>query len=446
MKKLLYGFICILFFVLLSSACTPADISDDDVIGSGGFTTVPREIKRMDYTKEESAEILNKTDKFTLSDDFIAHVPKSLNYISSYTISYPAAHSGQETFNEFMEAFEYFFPNHQYDDKYMLVRLSADGEYRYSNEYDADGNLIDPSFSDPQFKEDFLSGKVYNFWILYYNESDKETDDNKVCMAFTAPLGADYFTVNKGVTRKIMYQRGLDEIYRVSDNLTLSDWYATEKVFEPEDELPPDSDKRFVLQDGKEISVKEAAAFFENYLNSVKTTTDPMFKNKVVSVTPYRFFDDNTYILHFQNTEVYNEIPFDSTQSGTTNVGGAPRYGMCLNYGVMSYTDDVDYFYGDPVARRVRDETEITDFVSFEEAVAIAAEKLTDYTDFRIDSADLVYCPEMAVNIDTQEEMAYSHTIPAWRFDLYNPNDGLNYICYVSAADGSFWYHKTRNQ
>lgn len=454
MKKNHCKLTCILLCLLMSSACINNDDTQTDAPAvTDIITTEHHDIERTDYTTEEAAEILNKIDKFTASDELIANVPKSLSYISSFELGLPAIAGPQESYDEFMSAFEYLFPGHQYDENCMYAELYTGDQFQYKYDFktDAEGNIISTAapFADPNFRKDFFAGKVDNFFVLHYEDDmpyngESINIENLVCMVARTPLGGDLFMVNKGISRKVMYERGLDNSYGVSDNLLLGAWYAAEGVFEPEDKLSPNSEERFILQDGKEISVKDAVSFFENYLNSMKFSCDPMLKTEVVSVTPYRFFDDDTYILYFQNTISYDGVPFDSIVSGTSVSGpAATKYERPLDYGVMALTDDVDYFYGNPLSHLVKNEQELTDTVSFEEAVLIAAEALTDYIDFIVNRVDLVYCAGQVQN-NVSVEASYQLVDPAWRFTLYNSNDALNYICYVDMADGSFTYYTTR--
>ena len=73
------------------------------------------------------------------------------------------------------------------------------------------------------------------------------------------------------------------------------------RYYECVSSLFPDSTESFTLLDGKEISIKDAVAFYENYINSIPVTEPPVFKIHVDQVDVFRL-DDEHYALKLINS------------------------------------------------------------------------------------------------------------------------------------------------
>ena len=82
--------------------------------------------------------------------------------------------------------------------------------------------------------------------------------------------------------------------------------------------------------------------------------------------------------------------------------------------------------------------------VSFENALKCCADNLSDYADWELKSAELVYCAGNGKKAQPPyQDMEYDVS-PCYKFVLYNANDNLCYSAYINAISGMFVrYYKT---
>ena len=371
------------------------------------------------YSREEVADIIARFPNMKLSDSVYLLAPKEIDHVSTFNSSTSPQLSPEKEIEEFRNIFSFFFPDHEFDEECFYAV--------------ADGNNADPddpgtrfhSLSDKNNLEAYLNGTLGDpeyMRHLMYTEKNKPKG-NSVSLYYRSPFGNDFSKFNKGVLDKFKAALAGNTEYYASEDVNPGRYY------ECVSSLFPDSTESFTLLDGKEISIKDAVAFYENYINSIPVTEPPVFKIHVDQVDVFRL-DDEHYALKLINSRMYDNIPFDYIWDGV-NAGS----GRDMSYGVMVETDDVDYTYSTFSSHCGFDETQYTEIVPLEKALETASEELTDYVCFEVERVELVYRwnDEMSGKGVGEDR---NPTYPSWKFTLYNPNDGIYRDAFVDALSG----------
>lgn len=443
MKKI----IIILAFLLLLTACgTSADFSsessetaecvdgDDQTDIKQTNTAVSEECNTSEeqpltnhenaivyYSREEVADIVARFPHMKLSDSVYLLAPKEIDHVSTFNSSTAPQLSPEEEIEEFRNIFSFFFPDHEFDEECFYAYAVTDG----NNAAPDDPVTRFHSLSDKDNLEAYLNGTLGDpeyIHHLMYTEKNKPKESS-VSLYYRSPFGNDFSKFNKGVLDKFEAALAGNTEYYASEDVNPGRYY------ECVSSLFPDSTESFTLLDGKEISIKDAVAFYENYINSIPVTEPPVFKIHVDRVDVFRL-DDEHYALKLINSRMYDNIPFDYIWDGV-NAGS----GRDMSYGVMVETDDVDYTYSTFSSHRGFDETQYTEIVPLEKALRTASEELTDYVCFEVERVELVYRWNDEMNgKDVGEDR--NPTYPSWKFTLYNPNDGIYRDAFVDALSG----------
>lgn len=417
-KSLLFLTGIALLFALTACGNSGAENSgmESDPANSGALN---HDNPRVDYTSEEIAAIIDKMPNLKISDElFFADVPKEIDHVSTFYCGTTAQLTPEESLDEFIEVFEYLFPNHEMD---------KDCLYYYGIFDDHSDDRLHLLYENNNY-ELYMKGILENYYF-YYSEEGKESESS-VQASIRSPFGSDICMFNKGVCNKIAAnQNGRAEYYAYEH-------FLPAEYFEYVGDFCPDSGKTFPLIGG-EISIKDAVDFFEEYIGDLPCRIDPYYSIHVNSVQVYKVRED-LYCYYFVTSKSYDGIAFDSVDSG--NRGG--RNNRDLGFGVVVKTDDVDHIYASFKTATVMEEEQFTDIIPFENAVKTVSEKMTDYTDFVVEFAKLVYCTGDNISGSWQLGETKQPVFPAWKFLLFNPNDNVYYTCYVNALDGSFEYYK----
>lgn len=420
-----FGIILEIIIIFGLTACQSAENSDTDLSESyNGSVELPiineyieHNNPKINYTKEEIIDIVNENSKFKASEDIIADVPKSIGHVSSFYCGTTPQLSAKEGIEDFRAAFSCLFPNHEFDENcFYYVGPNSTIENEGDN-YKTVGEKYD----------ELISGEE-EAYLFFYNESGTDKEE-RVALTLRSPFGSDITTVNKGQAHKIAYQMGLTSSYG-------SDIFTPSRYFTYVGSYSPDSEEVFKLSD-REISIKDAVAFFENYVNNLPCSITSYFSVHVNDVQVYKVKDD-LYCYNYTTSKIYDRIPFDYAVSGSH--GG--RGNRDLGIGEMIKSDDVDFIYGTFKTATVMEEKQYTEIIPFEKAVTITSDKMTDYVDFEVKSAQLVYCTDDDVGGSGRLGETRNPVFPAWKLTLYNPNDNCNYSCYVNVLNGEFESYK----
>ncbi len=400
------------------------DISDMNILfAPWDSAEINHDNPRIDYTQEEAAELINKMPNLTASDGIHVNAPKSIDHVSTFYLGGIEPLPVEEGIENFKEAFSYLFPGHEFDEECFYYNGgSSDIEY----ETDEKGNItkISRFFNKIKDKYQQLVSGEEEMMLFIYNEDFSDKKD-KVNLVARSPFGNDISIVNKGVANRIAQN---------NDYTKVDELFYASSYFRFVKSCDPDSEEKVKLLNG-EISVKDAAAFYEEYINNIPCYINQFFTMNVNKVDIYNVNDDLN-CLYFTTSAKYNSIPFDGAESFATGerTQRTPKY---LGYGHMISTDDVDGFYGAFKLDTVVDETQYKEHVSLKRALEIVSEEMTGHIDFKVESVRFVYCFNDSISGYNFSEVRRP-TFPAWKMELYNENDGLEYTCYVNALSEDY--------
>ncbi len=393
-------------------------VTIDDVTAPDPVAPVVFDNGREDYTDEEAAKCFEQFDNFTVSEDFYAEVPKHLDHVSYMITDYPntsASLSNEEQLKDFLEAFKYIFPDKEFDPELMYL-AATNGIYKLLyKHYDEFANKA------------YCDWEPYNnFPSFMYGDANFRTKhplkDGLVGLYGRYPFGIGGCAFNRGVADKMAYDKDPDKEISYAGDI-----FNPSRGFEYVETLRPDSDKVYKLLD-KEISVKDAVKFYEDYINTFPCKSPSPFRAKVNRVEVYKLTDDS-YGYYYYCSKEYDEVPFEGMGSGQHTNGFFPT--ADLSNGFMALSDEVDYSHSLLRGEIILEEKQYTNFLPFDEAVKMLHEKMSAHLEFEVTDTELVYVPTEGIRDNETVYPAY----PAWRFALFNKNDDLYYVCYLNVLD-----------
>lgn len=391
----------------------------DEIETPKPITPIEFDNEREDHTVEEAAEILGKYDNFNITDGFTASVPKHIEHMDEFTernlcLKAKEEMTPEEKYIDFVGAYKYLFSNRE---------LHEDSLF-YVGDFDENADINDPFNGIKPFYENidsYANGSIAKdslgyFWYNDAFNSNFEPNDGEIPVSLTvgSPFGTNLCYFNRSVSQHWAGKSEGSEFYLPSVDFSCIARYS------------PDSDKVYKLLD-KEISVKDAVIFFENYINSMPSFYPVTLNIHVNKVEVYRL-DNEHYGYYFYISNIYDRIPYDYSAEGVSTVSGD-----LLGYGggaFMVKSDEVDSAFGINRTSEISDNVRHTDCISFEKAAELASKKLTEHVKFDVLEVSLVYGKEsVAGTADT------STVKPYYKFTLFNPNDNMYYICYQSAIN-----------
>lgn len=403
----------------------PEDISDMNILFSPSDSSqINHDNPRIDYTKEEAAELINKMPNLTASDKLHIYAPKSIDHVSTFYLGGIEPLPFEEGVENFKSAFSYLFPGHEFDyDCFFYNGGSSVIEF----EYDDKGNDIGYKkyFNKINDKYEQLASGEEEMMLFIYSEELTDKKD-RVNLVARSPFGNDISIVNKGVANRIAAG---------NDTTKVDEQFSPGSYFKFVKDCDPDSEEKVKLLDG-EISVKDAVAFYENYINNIPYYYgDP---NCTVSVNLVEIYSVNKDLdcLFFITSPEYDSIPFGGVESYATGEI-KQRNNLHMGLGHMISTNDVDGFYGAFKCEPVTEETQYKEHVSLERALEIISEEMTQHIDFKVESIRFVYCFNDSLNGYDFDDVKHP-VYPSWKVELYNENDGLEYTCYVNALSEDY--------
>lgn len=438
MRKLT-AFCMLISFLICCTACSKQDINpnasadisggDTSAVGSSKTPVIKHDNPRVDYTSDEAREIIERNSNLKVSSDyFYVSAPKTIDHLCEFTYGTSYQLEPEKELEEFKRIFKYLFPSHELDENclyaYAVVKDENTEEQdlfkthfhslKNSDNLDA---YLDGTLGDPDLMRH-----------LMYTEEQFPREDS-VSLFYRSPFGNDYCVFNKGVCNRLTANQNGEDKYYAYEQFRLND---SDFGFEFVGSYPPDSEETFMLLD-KEISIKDAVLFFENYVASIPVSEEPIFGIHVNNVDVYRL-DEEHYGFEFINSRIYDGIHFNFVWDGCS-IDGLNRD---MSYGIMVQSSDVDHIYAPFSAYKAYDETQYSQFVPFEEAVITVSEKMTDYVGFEVTRAELIYRykPNTGAGINVGETLYPVY--PSWKLTMLNPNDNFTYVAYVNALTGEF--------
>lgn len=380
----------------------------------------------------EIEQIVNSCSNLNASQSIYVNVPETAA-VYSYTSFIPTDISMESYYTEFLEMFEYLFPEHGLDENYFIYN---------SGKYADDGNCIYNEVNE--WYDELISGEEGRVNFIY-DETwffDMTEWKSPVCLELGNPIGYGYAVINHGKTVELSNSKVFDadlnsERYPLLEGYDPADWLEYVGTYSP------DSTESFRLLDG-EIPINEAAAFFEEYINSLPYPDKSNTGTRVIEVDVLKVTED-IYGYYFLTTMEYQGILFDYMRSGTSH-SEFNDYTSLGGNAFMLESSGVDIVYGYYRLQTMESVSSYDSIISFEEAISKISEKLSDNVEFEVQRIDFVYTQKPNKTSEGYIDIEnYSAIVePAWKFTLYNPNDSLTYVCYVDAKDGeNFRYYKT---
>ncbi len=416
MKKTSY----ILLFTMLIMLFTGCKNSDSEVKAENKVS-----ISSISINTEDASKMINEQSNFSASEDFVVEIPKNIDELSDFVLSFSPRQSNEDFYNDFIDTCTYLFPNHTLDNNYLMYY----GE-NSDIEYDDDGNIIQDLNKVKDRYNDIISDNEDVLYFLYDESWNGENGIETPCLAeFTSPICNDLSRFNKGIIASFVDEPVFLESFEPKNYFPCVGTYS------------PNSTESFKLLD-KEMPINEATNFFEDYINILPNAGKLPINMCVVSVDVLQI-DDDTYGYSFTTTKNYNNIPFDYIVSGKM-YSSFDEYDFVIGQGTMIKSDDVDSAYGIYRSQVISDEKVYDKIISFQSATEIMSNNLTDSVKFDVQKVELIYTAKNPESSDIEPEDYKQEVSPAWKFTLYNPNDKLIYVCYVDAVNGeNFRYYTT---
>lgn len=433
MKRFL-AIILAAFMLCLCTGCSGDNSSYDNT-----DSNLPEALKRRNeisyYTNDEVKKIIQENTGFGISDDFQCLVPKSVSYICSFDMAPENRQDIDGFYNDFKEMFAYLFPNEKFDDDYFFYYyICSDEELENMKEDEYPIRNVKKYYDDAASGKKTISYYFYSPYAEWVEKDSSKITERNIFLEFGPPIGNYLSNYEKGV---------LAEHYS-KDKGEKNDYWLEVLGSKIRYDYPtvgsysPDSKEKFKLLDGKEISIADAAAFFENYLKNAPYPKSPVYDMKVMSVIVQQY-DSDRYFYIFTTTPAYGGIPFDWNRFNLSS--DSLTFERTLSDGSMVVTDDVDSFYGYKRTGSITDEKVTEEVLPFDKAISKAEQSLTEKVSFDVMSADLVYTP-LRYNgpYDIPLEEQKQKTTPKWKIAVYNRNDNMVYTCYMDADTGENFY------
>lgn len=377
---------------------------------------------RVNYTRDEVKEILSEKDNFTVADNFICDVPKEIESIKEFTLMYSSRQENDDFYKDFLAMFKHIYPDEPfYEDCIFWYKETWDEEGKYHHE-------ILPL---AETKEDFLnSGNSAKY--MFYSTNKKEGAERNIFLEIASPVCNDLYNLNKGVLAE----------YRGLSKYAFLETVFPHRAYNKVATHTADSDEKYTLLDGKEMSVKDAVKFYEDYINTLPMSHTPTTNVRVKEVDVFKC-GENAYYYVFINTVSYDGINLSYLRMEDYCTSSRESYNKFLySMGCMVVTDEVDSTYGIYRSFKMTEETSDSEIISFETAVDILSNAMV--ADYVVTGAELLYVPDIPVDERVIIEDYKCRTSAKWKLTLYNESDGRYYHCYVNAKDGKgFEYFKT---
>ena len=435
MKNLLKKTLLIVAVCVMSGCANGEDMSENlsqSIVISD--QPINHENPRVDYTKDEVREIINNSGGFKASDKhFYASVPKSIDHVSEFYTGFSDPLPRQEALEEFSTVFEYLFPEKELNKEFLYYYAELPNDPKNTSQSLDDLPLTQgyyssihqqPIYDEKNYKS-YINGTLGDERVnsYFFYDEGKHPNENPVAIMMRSPFGNDLCAFNKGQAHKFF--KNENEKYFVTV------LYFPQQEMELIKNLPPDSEEKYKLS-GKEVSVKDAVKFFEDYISSIPCANESSaYGIHVNDVEVYKINDDN-YYFSFNCSRIHDGIHFDYYDGKiSVNSNESPD----LSQGGMVRADDVNYAYETYRAQIIDKESAIdySKVVPFGNAVKLAVDNMTNYVDFEVERAELIYTQDTG---NSKFGEAIDKVSPKWKFLLHNPNDDRYYAVYVDALNG----------
>ena len=399
------------------------------------------------YSDGEMRDIIAANTDFTVDAHFFSKVPSAIDHVSVMHKYIPEQDELMDFYRSYLETFAYLFPDEVPDENCLF--------YYGKNSHISDGNTYDDVKTIGANWEDFCREKkedvYYMFYSPYFHEGQGTPPgtENRF-LELQSPVGAGLTTFNKGKLAAFV-----SELNHETDDRFL-ETYIMVNVFSPFDSTTGsfdawdaqyysvDSEETVLMTDGKEIAICDAVRFYEDYINAMPHPAEAHVDFQVIRVHAIEVADSGRYCLQFSTTPAFEGIPFDYEPYGVnSNNSGAGSYEFLISTGYMAVTDDVDAAYGVGRVAEFSQRQDIKEIVPVADALRCCAEKMSQYVEWEILSAELVYCAGNKKAAEPPLQGDRYDVRPCYRFVLHNPADEIDYLTYVDAVSGEYVRYTT---
>lgn len=435
---------CNLFFIVFCcflsfAACSNSAILPDDSQNSNNsHTSENTVISICSLSKDEIKTLVDSCDNLKASDKLFIDLPEEsrlCEYITKSSVDYDFT----EYYNQFTDLFAYLFPGHELNSDYLFYTGDQS-----SLEYDENGKRIKGLNLVRDYYDDLASGNQGRVNFLYdetWNQDVTEWND-PVCLELGCPIGYGYAIFYKGDAA--YYSGMIDDSIQGIKRYPILESYDPIDYFSVVGMYSPNSTESFQLTD-KEVSIKEAVEFFEDYMNNLPVSGNVTLDVTVSEVLVLEIQKD-LFGYYFYTSGKYDNVPFDHIRMGSSNP--SPTYDDVSfgGYGFMLKSDDVDVVYSLLRRQVIESPSYLSEIISLNDAIQRISKALTSNVVFDVQKIEFVYTQKMAKEKDVPfDYVVYPRKVtPSWKMTLYNANDDLTYICYVNAKDGEgFRYYST---
>lgn len=433
---------CVLFFccVLLLSGCkkeSEQKTPPTEKIEMSSLKTQKGAYSRYEnectyYTPEEARTIVAESTEFLLTEDCYFRVPKEMDHISTFVKRYPEQDSLYDFYKSFLTMYTYLFPEGDFDDNHLFFYGAN------SNNQEGDDKVKTIGRNFEEFLAEEKEDVYYLFYSPYFYEGQERTEGTQNrFLELSSPVGTILTNFNKGFLAEYISKM------KHTPNEYFLETYTMPAVFIPygvdarfdATAYPVDSDAVHTMLDGKQLSVREAVAFFEDYINTLPYPEQPNLDIQVTRVEAVEI-EDGKYCYSFECATAFEGIPFDSVPYGTFTVQDGHEASVSMGY--MAVTNDVDAAYGFGRSVEISQKEDVKQMISLQDALNCCEESLSDLSGMELVSAELVYCAgEERIPPEPYQNMEYTVT-PNYKFVLYHPEESLHYFSYVDAISGEF--------
>lgn len=436
MKKSIILVILVFLFTLCGCSDNGAEKSTTKNQDNSYDTQNDISVKIYSEKGQNISEIINKYENMKASDMIFIDIPNE-SYLYEYISKSSTDYNFTDYYNQFVSTYNYLFPDHSINNDYLFY-TGQDSVM----EYDDEGTLIKGLKNAHDNYDDLVSGKLGRVNLLYDETWNMDVTEwnSPVCLELGSPIGYGFAVINKG--NSAYYSGKIDDTIKGIKRYPILESYDPIDYFDIVGIYSPLSDKSYKLSD-KEMSIKDAVKFFENYVNNL-----PYPENSTLNLTVSEVFvlkiDDGVYGYYFLTSAEFDQVPFDHIRS---NISYSKfNYVFSGGNGFMLKSDDVDVIYGLRKLQVIESPINIKSVINVDEAIQIISNSLTSNVIFDVQKVEFVYSellsPDEDGNIDY--ETLPRKVSPSWKFTLYNANDSLTYVCYIDAKDGNnFRYFTT---
>lgn len=439
----------------VSSSVVTEESSSTEIIEKPDYSSL--EVKNGDYcsyenpityyTMDEMHSIITENTDFTVAEQFFHRMPSSIDHVSVMRKYYPEQDELTDYYRSFLETFAYLFPDVQPDEN-CLFYYGKNSNISGDNTYD-NVKTIGADWAD--FCKEKKEDVYYLFYSPYFHDGQGTPagTENRF-LELQSPVGIGLCNFNKGRLAAFISEHNNEPNDRFLETYIMANAFAPFDAATgtrddwPTTYYPVDSAETVTMLEGKEIAICDAVQFYEDYINAMPHPSDPTTDVQVVSVHAIEIANTDKYCLQFSTTSAFEGIPFDYDAYGVDSDGaGLGSYEYIISTGIMSVTDDVDAAYGFVRGAQFSNRQDVKEIASAADALRCCAEKMSQYVDWEILSAELVYCAGSKKTAEPPLQGDVFDVRPCYRFVLHNPSDGLDYLVYIDAVNGEFVRYTT---